>query len=103
MFWSEQAECSIFAPKKKIGFTPNQRKTPSLSGLGFLVLNAFKGFKGLLAVQASMQALAGGRTKGSNALCMGTFASRAVQGSADAQKGSLVAASFGRRGNAIGL
>ena len=103
MFWSEQAECSIFAPKKKIGFTPNQRKTPSLSGLGFFVLNAFKGFKGFLAVQASVQGLAGGRTKGSNSLRMGTFASVAVQGSADAQKGSLVAASFGRRSNSVGL
>ena len=103
MFWSEQAECSIFAPKKKIGFTPNQRKTPSLSGLGFFVLNALKGFEGFLAIQASVQGLAGGGTKGSNSLGMGTFASGAVQGSADAQKGSLVAASFGRRGNSVGL
>jgi hypothetical protein len=103
IFWSGPAECHTFAQKKKIGFTPNQRKTPSPSGLGFFVLNAFKRFEGLLAVQASVQGLAGGGTKGSNALRLGTFASGAVQGSADAQKGSLVAASFGRRGYAVGL
>jgi hypothetical protein len=69
-----------FCTEEKIGFTPNQRKTPSPSGLGFFVLNAFKCFEGLLAVQASVQGLAGGGTKGSNALRLGAFASRAVQG-----------------------
>jgi hypothetical protein len=80
IFWSGPAEYHTFAQKKKIGFTPNQRKTPSPSGLGFFVLNAFKGFEGLLAVQASVQGLAGGGTKGGDALRLGTFASRAVQG-----------------------
>jgi hypothetical protein len=85
IFWSGPAECRTFAQKKKIGFTPNQRKTPSPSGLGFFVLNAFKRFEGLLAVQASVQGLAGGGTKGRDALRLGTFASGAVQGNAEAQ------------------
>jgi hypothetical protein len=71
-----------FAKKKKIRFTPNQRKTPSPSGLGFLVLNAFKSLKRLQAILAAVHGLAGGRPKGRNAFGLGTSASWAVQGNA---------------------
>jgi hypothetical protein len=74
-----------FCTEEITSLTPNQRKTPSPSGLGFFVLNAFKGFEGFLAVQASMQGLAGGGTKGRDALRLGAFASWAVQGNAEAQ------------------